>query len=144
MGSRKIAVLCGVLALVMVVAYGCATGPMLPYEAAKQLEKKGDYAGAVEQYKQHMEEYPDSMLNAYAAWRSAKCYEKLGDKDAALKAYDAVVKDYPDSKPAEWAKEDKDYLEKHPELVLPPKPEEPVVEEKAPEVTEAKPAGEAK
>jgi len=35
MGSRKIAVLCGVLALVMVVAYGCATGPMLPYEAAK-------------------------------------------------------------------------------------------------------------
>jgi len=76
------------------------------------------------------------MLNAYAAWRSAKCYEKLSDKDAALKAYDAVVKDYPDSKPAEWAKEDKDYLEKHPELVLPPKPEEPAVGEKTAEAAD--------
>ncbi len=133
MGSRRIAMLCGVLALAMVVASGCATGPLLPFEAGKNLQEKGDYDGAVAQYKQHAEEYPDSMLNAYAALRIAKCCEKQDDKDGALKAYDAVMKNFPDSPAAEWAKADKDFLQEHPELVLPVKVEEPVVEEKAPE-----------
>jgi len=135
MGSSKAVALCLMFAVLLAVGLGCralgfrSAEPKLTYEVARGLEEDGKYAAAIEKYKASIAENPASKLNPYAAFRIAKCYEKLGEKDKALAQYDEVMKTYPGKEPAEWAKVDKEYLEKHPDKVL-PRPKAKPVEKK--------------
>lgn len=88
-----------VLAMVVMMAIGCATAPPVEttdrvpeIEVADQALASGDYRGAVENYTLWLEKYPQ---DAEAFFGRGRSYNKLGEHPAALKDFEEAYRCYP-------------------------------------------------
>jgi outer membrane protein assembly factor BamD len=62
---------------------------------AETFEKKGDYKGALREYKKTLKQFPASAEAATATFKMGVCYEELDKPDKAFKAYQEVLEKYP-------------------------------------------------
>ncbi len=65
------------------------------FQYAESLEKKGDYKGAIGEYKDTVKYFPASPEAATAKFRTGVCYEELKRYDKAFKVYQEVLEKYP-------------------------------------------------
>ena len=62
------------------------------FERGRDLQKKGDYAGAIEAYEEAREHVPDPALT----FNIARCHHLDGNADAAIAAYEQFIDEAPE------------------------------------------------
>ncbi len=67
------------------------------YQRGSELLKKGDYAQAIDEFKDFITAHPTSKYADNAQYWIAVALLNKGDKNAAIKAFDSVARTYPDS-----------------------------------------------
>lgn len=74
------------------------------YSEAERFYNKGEYAKAIDKYKEYLEESPEGNLAVIAQYYMAKSQDGLGNTDEAKKIYQGIVDEHSDLVWADFSK----------------------------------------
>lgn len=86
----------------------CASSPERyyfgSYSEAERYYNKGEYAKAIDKYKEYLSENPEGNLAVIAHYYLAKSNDSLGKTDEARKIYQEIIDKHPDLVWADFSK----------------------------------------